>query len=45
MVQCSQAKTETEGGAHMDIVKLKAEIAQYDQQEKRMPVYACLKEA
>ena len=29
----------------MDIVKLKAEIAQYDQQEKRMPVYACLKEA
>ena len=23
----------------MDIVKLKAEIAQYDQQEKRMPVY------
>ena len=29
----------------MDIVKLKAEIAQYDQQEKRMPVYECLKEA
>ena len=29
----------------MDIVKLKAEIAHYDQQEKRMPVYACLKEA
>lgn len=29
----------------MDIVKLKAKIAEYDQQEKRMPVYACLKEA
>lgn len=29
----------------MDIVKLKATIAEYDQQEKRMPVYECLKEA
>lgn len=29
----------------MDIVKLKAKIAEYDQQEKRMPVYECLKEA
>lgn len=29
----------------MDIVKLKAKIAEYDQQRKRMPVYACLKEA
>lgn len=29
----------------MDIVKLKAEIAEYDRQRKRMPVYACLKEA
>ena len=29
----------------MEIVKLKATIAEYDQQEKRMPVYACLKEA
>ena len=39
------AKTEIEGGAHMDIVKLKAKIAEYDRQRKRMPVYACLKEA
>lgn len=29
----------------MDIVKLKAKIAEYDRQEKRMPVYECLKEA
>lgn len=29
----------------MDIVKLKAKIAEYDRQRKRMPVYACLKEA
>ena len=29
----------------MDIVKLKATIAEYDQQEKRMSVYECLKEA
>ena len=42
MVQCGQAKTEIKGGASMEIVKLKATIAEYDQQETRMPVYACL---